>query len=278
MADNFIGKNALITGASSGIGKDIAYIMAEKGINLILLARREDNLIKIKEDIQEKFSIKIMVIAADLSQIPEYERIYDECKRNDLMPDFLVNNAGYGTLDSFHKISYEDHIKFINVLSTSVVSLTQLFIQNMISNGFGRIINIASLAGFAPASNSGGMYTAVKSMVIKFSEGIHKEYKDNNIYCCAVCPGFTHTEFHDQMGEFKSSIPSFMWMNSKTVAKQAFDETMKGKDLYINGGINKFLAFLMWLTPKWLTNLYYKLIMRKRPYRIFGIIIFLSFG
>ena len=116
MADNFIGKNALITGASSGIGKDIAYIMAEKGINLILLARREDNLIKIKEDIQEKFSIKIMVIAADLSQIPEYERIYDECKRNDLMPDFLVNNAGYGTLDSFHKISYEDHIKFINCL------------------------------------------------------------------------------------------------------------------------------------------------------------------
>ncbi|MFL2819668.1 MAG: SDR family NAD(P)-dependent oxidoreductase [Alphaproteobacteria bacterium] len=265
MADNFIGKNALITGASSGIGKDIAYIMAEKGINLILLARREDALIKIKEDIQDKFSINIMVIAADLSQIPEYERIYDECKRNHFMPDFLVNNAGYGTLDSFHKISYEDHIKFINVLTTSVVSLTQLFMQNMMSNGFGRIINIASLAGFAPASNSGGMYTAVKSMVIKFSEGIHKEYKNNNIYCCAVCPGFTHTEFHDQMGEFKSSIPSFMWMNSKTVAKQAFDETMKGKDLYINGGINKFLAFLMWLTPKWLTNLYYKLIMRKRP-------------
>ena len=242
MADNFIGKNALITGASSGIGKDIAYIMAEKGINLILLARREDNLIKIKEDI-EKFSIKIMVIAADLSQIPEYKRIYDECKRNDLMPDFLVNNAGYGTLDSFHKISYEDHIKFINVLSTSVVSLTQLFIQNMISNGFGRIINIASLAGFAPASNSGGMYTAVKSMVIKFSEGIHKEYKDNNIYCCAVCPGFTHTEFHDQMGEFKSSIPSFM-DELKTVAKQAFDETMKGKDLYINGELINFLLSL----------------------------------
>ena len=119
MADNFIGKNALITGASSGIGRDIAYIMAEKGINLILLARREDALIKIKEDIQDKFSIKIMVIAADLSQIPEYERIYDECKRNHFMPDFLVNNAGYGTLDSFHKISYEDHIKFINVLSTS---------------------------------------------------------------------------------------------------------------------------------------------------------------
>ena len=265
MKDDLIGKNALITGASSGIGKDIAYTMAEKGINLALLARREEALIKIKKDLESNFKIRITVISSDLSQVSEYKKIYEECKRNDFMPDFLVNNAGYGTLDSFHKISYEDHIKFINVLSTSVVSLTQLFIQNMIDNGFGRIINIASLAGFAPASNSGGMYTAVKSMVIKHSEGIHKEYRDKNIFCCAVCPGFTHTEFHDQMGDFKSSIPSFMWMDSKTVAEQAFNETMKGKDLFINGGVNKFLAFLMWLTPKWLTDLYYALIMRKRP-------------
>ena len=265
MKDDLIGKNALITGASSGIGKDIAYIMAEKGINLVLLARREEALIKIKKDLESNFKIRVTVISSDLSQVYEYKKIHDECKRNDFMPDFLVNNAGYGTLDSFHKISYEDHIKFINVLSTSVVSLTQLFIQNMLDNGFGRIINIASLAGFAPASNSGGMYTAVKSMVIKHSEGIHKEYRDKNIFCCAVCPGFTHTEFHDQMGDFKSSIPSFMWMDSKTVAEQAFNETMKGKDLFINGGVNKFLAFLMWLTPKWLTDLYYALIMRKRP-------------
>ena len=265
MKDDLIGKNALITGASSGIGKDIAYIMAEKGINLALLARREEALIKIKKDLESNFKIRVTVISSDLSQVSEYKKIHDECKRNDFMPDFLVNNAGYGTLDSFHKISYEDHIKFINVLSTSVVSLTQLFIQNMLDNGFGRIINIASLAGFAPASNSGGMYTAVKSMVIKHSEGIHKEYRDKNLFCCAVCPGFTHTEFHDQMGDFKSSIPSFMWMDSKTVAEQAFNETMKGKDLFINGGVNKFLAFLMWLTPKWLTDLYYALIMRKRP-------------
>ena len=265
MKDDLIGKNALITGASSGIGKDIAYIMAEKGINLVLLARREEALIKIKKDLDSNFKIRVTVISSDLIQVSEHKKIHDECKRNDFMPDFLVNNAGYGTLDSFHKISYEDHIKFINVLSTSVVSLTQLFIQNMLDNGFGRIINIASLAGFAPASNSGGMYTAVKSMVIKHSEGIHKEYRDKNIFCCAVCPGFTHTEFHDQMGDFKSSIPSFMWMDSKTVAEQAFNETMKGKDLFINGGVNKFLAFLMWLTPKWLTDLYYALIMRKRP-------------
>ena len=263
--NDFEGKDALITGASSGIGKDMAYVMAEKGINLVLLARRENILNEIKHDLEKKFQIKVLIITSDLSQITEYQRIHDECLNNDFSPDFLVNNAGYGTLNSFHKTSYEDHIKFINVLSTSVIALTQLFLQNMLDKGFGRIINIASLAGFAPASNSGGMYTAVKSMIIKHSEGIHKEYRDKNIFCCAVCPGFTHTEFHDQMGDFKSSIPSFMWMDSKTVAEQAFNETMKGKDLFINGGVNKFLAFLMWLTPKWLTDLYYALIMRKRP-------------
>ena len=263
--NDFEGKNALITGASSGIGKDMAYVMAEKGINLVLLARRESILNEIKHDLEKKFQIKVLIFASDLSQITVYQRIHDECLNNDFSPDFLVNNAGYGTLDSFHKISYEDHIKFINVLSTSVIALTQLFLQNMLDKGFGRIINIASLAGFAPASNSGGMYTAVNSMIIKHSEGIHKEYSNKKIFCCAVCPGFTHTEFHDQMGDFKRSIPSFMWMDSKTVAEQAFNETMKGKDLFINGGINKFLAFLMWLTPKWLTNLYYKVIMRKRP-------------
>ena len=234
-------------------------------MQIIVTARREDKLLELKEEVESKSNSKVIVLVKDLANSDSPQEIYDFCKNKNYKVDFLVNNAGYGTLDSFHKISYEDHIKFINVLSTSVVSLTQLFIQNMLDNGFGRIINIASLAGFAPASNSGGMYTAVKSMVIKHSEGIHKEYRDKNIFCCAVCPGFTHTEFHDQMGDFKSSIPSVMWMDSKTVAEQAFNETMKGKDLFINGGVNKFLAFLMWLTPKWLTDLYYALIMRKRP-------------
>ena len=99
MKDDLIGKNALITGASSGIGKDIAYIMAEKGINLVLLARREEALIKIKKDLESNFKIRVTVISSDLSQVSEYKKIHDECKRNDFMPDFLVNNAGYGTLD-----------------------------------------------------------------------------------------------------------------------------------------------------------------------------------
>ena len=143
--NDFEGKNALITGASSGIGKDMAYVMAEKGINLVLLARRESILNEIKHDLEKKFQIKVLIITSDLSQITEYQRIHDECLNNDFSPDFLVNNAGYGTLDSFHKISYEDHIKFINVLSTSVIALTQLFLQNMLDKGFGRIINICLL-------------------------------------------------------------------------------------------------------------------------------------
>ena len=108
------------------------------------------------------------------------------------------------------------------------------------------------------------MYSGVKSMVIKFSEGIHKEYSHKNVYCCAVCPGFTHTEFHENMKEFKNSIPSFMWMTSKEVAKESYEASMQGKELYVNGFFNRFLLFVMRILPKWLNNLYVKSLMRKR--------------
>ena len=108
--------------------------MAEKGINLILLARREDNLIKIKEDIQEKFSIKIMVIAADLSQIPEYERIYDECKRNHFMTDFLVNNAGYTRIERFIESTPKEWDKQIDICLKGSINCCHLVIEKMIKN------------------------------------------------------------------------------------------------------------------------------------------------
>ena len=137
MEINYSEKNALITGASSGIGRDIAYLMAEKGINLALLARRNDVLTEIKEDLESKHSIKVMVISADLSQVSEYEKIYSTCKNNDFMPDFLVNNAGYGTLDSFHKIPYED-VKYFYRRPLADYELKGKFVSP--SDAFGRIV------------------------------------------------------------------------------------------------------------------------------------------
>ena len=248
-------KTVLITGASSGLGKDFAILFAEKGYDLVLTARRKKNLEEIRNNLINQFGIKAYIISRDLSDLKSTEEIYNFCEESKIQIDVLVNNAGYGLTDSFEKISLKDHINFINVLSTSAIALTRLFLPGMIKREFGRIINISSVAAFAPFTNSGGMYIATKLMLLKFSEMIHNDYKSKNIFSCAVCPGFTHTEFHKNMKEFKSSIPSFMWMDSRTVAEQAYDASMLGKEIIINGWRYKVLVFLMKITPKWLVKL-----------------------
>ncbi len=258
-------RTALVTGASSGIGREIAELYASKGCNLVITARREELLQRLRKNLEERYSINVDMITEDLSDINSAERIYNYCISNDLSVDILVNNAGYGLLNTFDKISLKEHVDFVNVLSTSVVTLTHSFLSGMLDREFGRIINISSISGLtSPANASGGMYSGVKSMIIKFSEGIHKEYSHKNVFCCAVCPGFTHTEFHENMKEFKNSIPSFMWMTSKEVAKEAYEASMQGKELYVNGFFNRFLLFVMRILPKWLNNLYVKSLMRKR--------------
>ena len=248
-------KTVLITGASSGLGKDFAILFAEKGYDLVLTARRKKNLEEIRNNLINQFGIKAYIISRDLSDLKSTEEIYNFCEENKIQINVLVNNAGYGLKDSFEKISLSDHIDFINVLSTSAIALTRLFLPGMIKRKFGRIINVSSVAAFAPFTNSGGMYIATKLMLLKFSEMIHNDYKNNNIFSCSVCPGFTHTEFHNEMKEFKSSIPSFMWMDSRTVVEQAYEASMSGKDIIINGWRYKILVFLMKITPKWLVKL-----------------------
>ena len=248
-------KTVLITGASSGLGKDFAILFAEKGYDLVLTARRKKNLEEIRNNLINQFGIKAYIISRDLSDLKSTEEIYNFCEENKIQINVLVNNAGYGLKDSFEKISLSDHIDFINVLSTSAIALTRLFLPGMIKRKFGRIINVSSVAAFAPFTNSGGMYIATKLMLLKFSEMIHNEYKNNNIFSCSVCPGFTHTEFHNEMKEFKSSIPSFMWMESRTVVEQAYEASMSGKEIIINGWRYKVLVFLMKITPKWLVKL-----------------------
>ena len=265
MMNDLSDRTALVTGASSGIGREIAELFASKGCNLVITARREELLQRLKNNLEERYSINVDMITEDLSDINSAERIYNYCISNDLSVDILVNNAGYGLLNTFDKISLKEHVDFVNVLSTSVVTLTHSFLSGMLDREFGRIINISSISGLtSPANASGGMYSGVKSMIIKFSEGIHKEYSHKNVFCCAVCPGFTHTEFHENMKEFKNSIPSFMWMTSKEVAKEAYEASMQGKELYVNGFFNRFLLFVMRILPKWLNNLYVKSLMRKR--------------
>ena len=242
-----------ITGASSGIGKSLAIELSNYPCQLILSSRRADVLKEVKQLCKQPENIAILPF--DLLDYKTMQNVTEKAIKCFGKIDILVNNAGYGLTGEFDKISWEEHDTFINVLSTSAIALTRLFLPNMIDRKYGRIVNVSSVAAFAPYTNSGGMYIATKLMLLKFSEMIHNDYKSRNIYSCAVCPGFTHTEFHRDMKEFKSSIPSFMWMDSRKVVEQAYEASMSGKEIIINGWIYKILVFFMKITPKWLVKL-----------------------
>ena len=164
----------------------------------------------------------------------------------------MVNNAGYGINTPFHITSIEDEESFIRVLGTSVISLTKIFLNDMIEKKRGKIMIVSSVAAFAPPSAIQVLYGPIKTFMNRFSDALNKNYNRYGITSTSVCPGFTHTEFHKDMKEFKSSIPSFMWMDSRTVVEQAYEASMSGKEIIINGWGYKILVFLMKITPKWL--------------------------
>lgn len=248
---------ALITGASAGIGKEFAYQLAQQDWNLILVARREATLEELKTDLESKHSIDVKVIASDLSDVKQPEVIFDFCNKQDLNVAMLVNNAGYGVPGDFEKNNWQTHLDFLQVLLTSLVHLTHLFYPNMQKQNFGRIINVASLAGFVPPTAGHTLYGPTKSFVIRFSHSLHEEAKDHGVHVTALCPGFTYTEFHDVNGtrQMVSTLPKVLWMSAKDVVKQGLNAVEKNQAVKINGKINRVIAALSSALPDWLMRL-----------------------
>lgn len=243
--DNTI-RTALITGASAGIGLEFARVFAENRFDVILVARREDKLNEIATEIKAQHGQLAHVIPADLSDPQAPEAIYQAVKDKGLSVDALVNNAGYAINDGFLDTDWQSHANFIQVLNTSIVHLCHLFAKDMKENQWGRIINLASVAAFSPQMK-GNLYGAAKSFVLDFSQAIDLELREYNVYCTALCPGFTHSEFHDVMGikSFVDRLPRFLWMDAHTVAEEGFNAVMEGKPVYINGAVNQGMSHVM---------------------------------
>ena len=245
-------KYTLITGASSGIGLEIAACMAEKGHNLILTARRENVLMEAAKDIIEKHKVKVDYIAADLSDIDAPERIFNYCEENDYEVDVLVNNAGYGIPTSFHETSMEEEEKFIRVLGISVISMTKIFLSGMIERGYGRIMIVSSVAAFSPPSSIQPLYGPIKTFMNRFSDGINLNYNHKGITSTAVCPGFTVTGFHTASGvqDEMDRVPSFMKLSATRVASEGVEATLSGKPLCIPSKTYKTLVFILKYVPE----------------------------
>lgn len=244
---------ALITGASSGIGEAIAREYARRGKPLILSARRKDRLDSLATELGAK--VPVVVLAADLADPKAPKALFDAIQAAGLKVDTLVNNAGYGVPGRYLSESWESHRDFLQVLMTAVAELTYLFLPAMEAQKHGRILNVASLAGLAPASAGHTLYGATKSWLIRFSECLALESNPRGVHVTALCPGFTYTEFHDVNGMRAnvSKLPKFLWLSSEEVAVIGIDAVEAGKRRVISGTANNIIAWMTRYLPDFIT-------------------------
>ena len=241
-------KTALITGASSGIGKEIAFVYAENKHNLILTARRKEKLEEIKNIIVKKHNIEVKIIVQDLSKPDSANKLFENIQKENLKIDILINNAGFGTNGSFADIEIERTESMLNLNILTLTKLCKLFIPEMKKNGFGHIINIASTGAFQGVPNLAS-YAATKAYVLHFSEAIAEELKNDNVYITAICPGPTQSEFA-QVAEVKNSKTFSKAPTSRQLAEFTYKMMQKKKITAVHGFKNKFLVFSQRFIPR----------------------------
>lgn len=244
-------RRALVTGASAGIGEAFARELARRGYDLVLTARRADRLEVLAKELREHHAIEAIVAPLDLARPDGPEALVAALDAQGLSIDVLVNNAGYGVPGYFEDQPWSAHAAFIQVLMTAPTELAYRLLPGMKARGYGRIVNVASLAGHLPGSAGHTLYAASKAYLIRFSQSLALEGKGTGVNTTAVCPGFTYSEFHDVTGsrELVSKMPGYMWMDAATVARQGLDAVDAGKAVYVNGAVNSAIKSLFKLLP-----------------------------
>lgn len=251
---------ALITGASAGIGTEFAKQLAADNFNLVLVARREDRLQQLAEQLEKEYSAQSLIISVDLAIVDSINLIQQQLQAHGITVHTLVNNAGYGVTGRFNHVKWQVHADFMQVMVSAVIQLSYALLPSMQTVGTGQIINIASLAGVVPAPAGHTLYAASKAFLIKFSEALALENEDKGIKVQALCPGFTYTEFHDvtKTREQVSEMPQYMWMSATEVVSESLHELTRKSPriVLINGKVNRFIARLMrWLPQKFALNM-----------------------
>ena len=220
-------KVALITGASTGIGREFSRIHAEKGGDLIIIARRKEKLEKLKFELEDKHSINVMVIAKDLSLPEAPQEIYDEVKKASIEVDYLINNAGFGGVGKFHERKWDDDHAMMMVNMMTLTALTRLFLPDFVKRNSGKILNVSSSAAFTPGPMH-AVYYATKAYVTSFSNAIAEELHDTKVSVTALMPGAVNTEFAEVSGMDKTGGFSKGYDAGKT-AGEGYSGMLEGK-------------------------------------------------
>jgi len=255
MIGDYYMKTVLITGASSGIGREFAKIYAQNNYNLVIISRRYERMNELKEYILKNINSKLMIeiICMDLSVEGASKKLYDIIKRKNIVVDTLINNAGigiYGEFSEYTPMEIEKNNKMINLNLKASIELTKFFLDDMLSRSCGRILNVASIAAFQ-AGPMMATYYASKAFILSFSEALREELKKTDIVVSVLCPGPTATEFEKSSDLTETGLFSKMKvMSAEKVAKIAYRDFSKGKRIIIPGIINKLAVFGTKIVPR----------------------------
>ena len=242
----------LITGATTGIGYELAKLYSKDWNNLILVARDEERLQEVKEEL-DLYNIKVYILSLDLAEDNSCEKVLDFVNKKNLSVDILINNAGIGSFGYLSEIEMEKELKLIDVNIRALTELTKIFLPTMIDHGEGGIMNVASTAAFC-AGPKMATYYASKSYVLNFTEALYEELKGSEIKVSCLCPGPVRTNFQEKSGIKKSEAAKNTLMTPREVAKVAYKDFKRGKLIIIPGFKNKVIILLNKLIPRALSR------------------------
>lgn len=243
-------KTALITGASSGIGMELAKIHAVKGDNLVLVARSEGKLNELAADLTNRYKVEITIIAADLSAPEAPKEVYDLVQQKKIQVDYLINNAGFGDFNFVHESDWKKQAMMIDLNIKSLTHLTHLFLPEMVKRKSGKIMNVASTAAFQPCPMM-NVYAATKHYVLAFSEALANEVAEHGVTVTALCPGATTSGFQDAAAMHESGfMHTQKFATAASVAAYAYKAMMRGKRVAVHGFMNRVLADSVRFIPR----------------------------
>jgi uncharacterized protein len=243
-------KTALITGASNGIGLELARIHASKGGNLILVARNKSKLDELKTELENQYKISVYTIGKDLSLTNSAQEVYNETVQQKIQVDYLINNAGFGDFGMFVDTNWNKELQMINLNITTLTQFTKLYLQDMVARKSGKIMNVASTAAFQSGPTM-AVYYATKAYVLSFSEAIDNEVKNKGVTVTALCPGATESGFQAAaVMEESALVKGKKLPTSKEVAEYGYKSMLYGKTVAIHGVMNYILANSVRFMPR----------------------------
>ncbi len=241
---------ALITGASNGIGLELARVHASKGGDLVLVARNKSKLEELKTALEKQFKVTVYIIGKDLSQENSAQEVYDETSKQNIQIDYLINNAGFGDFGMFAETDWNKELQMINLNITTLTQFTKIYLQDMVKRRSGKIMNVASTAAFQSGPTM-AVYYATKAYVLSFSEAVDNEVRDKGVSITTLCPGATESGFQAAAAMEESALVKGRKLpTSKEVAEYGYAAMMRGKTVAIHGVVNWLLANSVRFTPR----------------------------